>query len=60
MRVLKQTVITTILLRFTGDMSVQFALIRCDFSLQKRSFILQAARLQLVYSALSGPRYLAI
>ncbi len=36
------------------------ALIRCDFSLHKRSFIPQAARLQLVLSALSGPRFLGI
>ena len=46
MRVLKHTVITTILLRVTADMSVQCALIRCDFLLYIKSSIPQAAHLQ--------------
>ena len=43
-----------------GFQDHQYALIRSNFSSLTRDSILVAARLQLVLSALSGPRYLGI
>ena len=45
MRVLKNTVITTMLPRLTADMSVQYALIRSDLLSHMRDSIPEAARL---------------